>query len=160
MRSCGHAVLAVLGISLAACGSSASSGSSAPEPTGPLTPPVVTPACTTPKHGIYELTLAPKTSCPWWTHSESDHATMHITDTTVRYPFSDDVCGPISVTDCTVRNDCSPMKLDPGPGPVGVIVKASTVFAYTDDKHATGSIRFDSGDPCIMQFDFTARSLF
>ena len=102
--------------------------------------------------------LTPKTSCAWWTQTDTTES-IRLNRDYVQYPFSDDTCGVITWSGCTVTNDaCAPMKLNAGDE--GYFAKASLAATYTDDRHVVGTIRFDVGLPCIMELDFTAEPLF
>jgi hypothetical protein len=144
-------------ILLASACASDPAGDPKENPPGSLGTPAVVAACKKPESGTYMAKLTPKGSCPWWTNPEKTSETMNFSEDDVHYPFTDDVCGEVSWEGCTVRDDCGPIKLNAGG--TGYFAKGKLVATFTDDTHANGSIVFDVGQACKVEFDFTAQRL-
>jgi hypothetical protein len=130
----------------------------APAPSGDLEAPAVKAGCVTPKQGMYSASLKAKNSCPWWADAaKSSSDLINFDRDSIHYPFTDDVCGSIQWSGCTVRDDCGPIRLNAGDN--GYIAKGSMVATFTDDQHATGTVRYDVGVGCTVELDFTAELL-
>jgi len=102
------------------------------------------------------VTVAPKTSCPWWDETD-DHADMNVTEDAVRYPHTDDLCGDVQWSGCTLSDSCGPIKVDTGSQ--GWIAKGQLSITFTDDTHFTGSVTYDIGHACKMELGVTGERL-
>jgi hypothetical protein len=141
----------------AACASSSDAPSEPalpPSTDAPATTP--TSSCTTPRTGRYLVDVTPKTSCPWW-DSTRDGGDMNILEDAVRYPNSDDLCGDVQWSGCTLTDECGPIKFSAGT--TGWYGKGSLSLTWTDDEHFAGTVTYDTGHPCVMTLDVRGRRL-
>lgn len=112
-------------------------------------------SCKTPEKGRYMAEIKPKKACPWWTPKAETSEIVRFSEDSVQYPFADEICGDVSWSGCSVKDECGPIKLNAGGE--GYFAKASMAVSFADDTHASGTLVFDIGHPCKVEVELTAK---